>query len=397
MSRQIAVLGAGLMGVATSIFLARGGAKVTLFEKSKAALGGASRWNEGKLHLGYLYAADRSGKSIEAMQEAGLLFAPLVEELSGVALQDHVSRQSDAYLVHRDSALPVGIVAAHMAKVDTLLQTREALSTYPGPIHPARAMDADRIDRLSGGHAVAGFEIAEYSVDTNWLADRLLEAVANTANLSVKLGRSVRRVSDLSGLMKGPWQIEIEGDKPRGRFDAVVNATWEGRLAIDQTLGLTPERDWSYRYRKSIFVQTGAPIDVPGRTFITGPFGDIKNYDDRNFYVSWYPAGLIAEGNDILPPSLPKVSDRRVLRDTLAGISDIAPDVATLFSTAKEIKVEGGWIFAQGSGRLDDPAASIHRRDRYGTVRTGSYFSVDTGKYSTAPFLARKLATRITG
>jgi hypothetical protein len=47
------------------------------------------------------------------------------------------------------------------------------------------------------------------------------------------------------------------------------------------------------------------------------------------------------------------------------------------------------------SWALDDPTASLHRRDRFGVRRLGSSISVDTGKYSTAPWLARRLAKEI--
>ena len=57
----------------------------------------------------------------------------------------------------------------------------------------------------------------------------------------------------------------------------------------------------------------------------------------------------------------------------------------------------GGFVFARGAGALDDPRSGLHRRDRYGVERLGTYHSVDTGKYSTAPWLARELAAEIAG
>jgi glycine/D-amino acid oxidase-like deaminating enzyme len=60
MTRRVAVIGAGIMGGATALFLARRGVEVVLFEAAPAPFAGASRWNEGKIHLGFLYAADPS-------------------------------------------------------------------------------------------------------------------------------------------------------------------------------------------------------------------------------------------------------------------------------------------------------------------------------------------------
>ena len=52
-------------------------------------------------------------------------------------------------------------------------------------------------------------------------------------------------------------------------------------------------------------------------------------------------------------------------------------------------------MFAAGQGSLADPRSSLHRRSDFRIARKGSYFSVDTGKYSTAPWLAKQLADQI--
>ena len=57
---QVAVLGAGIMGSSAALLLSRRGAAVTLFDAQQRPLAGASRWNEGKIHLGFLYSADPS-------------------------------------------------------------------------------------------------------------------------------------------------------------------------------------------------------------------------------------------------------------------------------------------------------------------------------------------------
>ncbi len=58
---SVAVLGAGILGSSVALFLARRGALVTLFDARDRPFEGASRWNEGKIHLGYIYAADQTG------------------------------------------------------------------------------------------------------------------------------------------------------------------------------------------------------------------------------------------------------------------------------------------------------------------------------------------------
>jgi hypothetical protein len=75
----------------------------------------------------------------------------------------------------------------------------------------------------------------------------------------------------------------------------------------------------------------------------------------------------------------------------------VIPAAETVMAAAVETRLEGGWVFAHGKGSLADPAATLHRRDRFGIRRSGTYFSIDTGKYSTAPWLAREVAALING
>ena len=48
----VAVLGAGIMGTCLALMLARRGRRVVLFDKAAMPMSAASRWNEGKIHLG---------------------------------------------------------------------------------------------------------------------------------------------------------------------------------------------------------------------------------------------------------------------------------------------------------------------------------------------------------
>ena len=193
----------------------------------------------------------------------------------------------------------------------------------------------------------------------------------------------------------GPWKIHCEPEID-DQFDIVVNALWEGRLAVDRSLELVPEAEWSHRFRLSLFVETAGRLDLPCLVLATGPFGDVKNYDGHHFYLSWYPAGLAAQGDEIEPPQIPTLPPETAMAESIRqGLTAVVPPVQTVFDNAKDIHLGGGWVFAIGRGSLDDPTASLHRRDRFGVRRMGTFFSVDTGKYSMAPWLARRIANQI--
>ncbi len=102
--RRIAVLGAGIMGSATALFAARDGAEVVLYDAAAEPFSGASRWNEGKIHLGFLYAGDPSLRTARRILPGGLAFRPLVEQLIGGRLEG-ITETDDLVLMHRDSVV----------------------------------------------------------------------------------------------------------------------------------------------------------------------------------------------------------------------------------------------------------------------------------------------------
>src|SRR5687768_10172304 len=103
--KRVAVLGAGIMGTSVAIFLARRGFDVSLFDKKSEPLSCASRWNEGKIHLGYLYGADASLRTARHILPGGLVFGKLMSELIESDITPYVTQHDDLYLVHRHSVV----------------------------------------------------------------------------------------------------------------------------------------------------------------------------------------------------------------------------------------------------------------------------------------------------
>src|SRR5438876_6379670 len=83
---SVAVLGAGLQGACVALELASRQIKVDLYEKGPTCVTGASANNEGKIHLGFLFARDSSLRSSEAMIRGALSFSPLLRRWLGKTL-----------------------------------------------------------------------------------------------------------------------------------------------------------------------------------------------------------------------------------------------------------------------------------------------------------------------
>lgn len=399
--KRVAVLGAGVMGASTALYLARRGFAVTLIDAADAPLSAASRWNEGKIHLGYLYAADASLDTARRMIPGGLAFADLMRELLGFGLEAVTSAQDEIYLIHRDSVVGARAAGQYFEAVSALVRNHPSAARYLVDVSCAAAppLTHAELEAIADTRTiVAGFRVPERSVRTAVVADGLVDALRVEPQISLVLSTRVGAVT-AEGSTGSSWRLETNPRVP-GSFDFVVNALWEGRLAIDRSVGLAPESPWSNRYRVSLFVETVRPLDFPSVLVGTGPFGDIKNYDGTHFYISWYPAGLLLESEDVMPspPTGVDAAKKEMIVDAVrAGITAILPGAAEIFDATGQLSVEGGWVFAYGQGTLDDPAASLHRRDRFGVRRLGSYISVDTGKYSTAPWLARRIAAEVAG
>jgi hypothetical protein len=392
---NVAVLGAGIMGCCAALRLARAGCTVTLVDQATAPMRGASRWNEGKIHLGFLYARDSSGRTAAELLPGGLAFKALVEELIDSSIAPAVTADDDIYLVHPQSVVDAESMEQYFRSLESRLSGFAQAANYLAPLTKVERLDDRALQNLADASVRAGFRVPERSVNTIWLADRLAGAVAAEPRIRLAMGTRVSCVVPLGAPWSGPWRLDCMPQIDE-EFGVVVNALWDGLLAIDRSLGLEPEQDWSHRFRLALFIKTSRKVHLPSAVLATGPFGDVKNYDGYHFYLSWYPAGLVASGEDIEPPTnVPLPADEEVIARTAAGIKRYLPQVSQVMDAAKDIRVAGGWVFALGRGSLADRAASLHRRDRFGIRNRGAYYSVNTGKYSTAPWLASKLADEI--
>jgi hypothetical protein len=388
------------MGSSLALFLARRGVQVTLIDKAAQPLTAASRWNEGKIHLGYLYSADQSLRTADALLPGGLSFKRLTEELIGCSLERATTQEDDLYLVHRESVVTPDVVGRYFEEVSTRARSHPDGSDYFVNLAEAkiRALSSRQLETLADTRrVVAGFRVPERSVSTNWIADRYVEALAAEPGIQLVLNTRVIAARPVEDSLDGCWHLN---SKPilRGSFDYVINALWEGKLLVDVKAGLNPEAGWSHRYRLAVFVHTSRELDVQNAVVAVGPFGDVKNYTGRDFYLSWYPVGLVAQGEALSPPALPDFG--RLLSDSIiesvAGeLGSLIPAVTKIIANGQTKLVEGGWVFAIGQGALSNPLSTLHRRHEFGFRRRGSYVSVDTGKYSVAPWLARRIVDEL--
>ena len=399
--RKIAILGGGIMGCSLALELARRGIGSVVFDASDDILSGASRWNEGKIHLGYMYSADTSLATARKILPGGLAFRPIIESLIEAPIGNHITQGDDVFLCHTGSVVPAEGMAGYFRKIDALVEEHPDAQSYLGPLRGAevRRLNADELRELTGSPLItAGFRVPERSVATGWVADRLAASVRSNRLIELRTASSVSGVEPLSGIdADDRWDVMAGGER-EGPFDCVINALWSGRLAIDHGAGVPAPPQWSHRYRLALFLKTVRPTSIASALVAVGPYGDIKNYNGTDLYLSWYPVGLRLESQALAPPAVPDLSPAE--RIAIAGsmfeaLGSVFPAVEALSRNTAELTVSGGWVYAAAAGSLSDPNASIHGRKDFGIQRRGTYLSVDTGKYSTAPWLARTLVSEM--
>ena len=401
---RVAVLGAGLQGACVAMELASAGIRVDLYDKNDRCVTQASAQNEGKIHLGYVYANDRSLRTARTMIDGALAFAPLMRRWVGSAIDAVPVSTPFHYAVHADSLLSADEVErhfrrSHAAAVDA---GRGAAPDYFGSdyrVPPARLSDAELGTSFDRRRVSAAYATREVAVDPEALAAVVRARLSDEPKIHCLLQAHVHGAQrDDAGVTV---DVEMSGTRVRERYDHVVNALWDGRLAIDRTAGLEPQRAWLYRVKH--YVRLRAPAlaaRVGSTTIVLGGFGDVVAYGGGDFYLSWYPAGMRGTSSEISPPPWPltlgEPLSTELRREIVAGLTGVVPALAGLTPAAiASSDLKAGIIVAWGRTSIDDPASGLHERHAIGPRSCGRYHSVDTGKLTMAPLFGKAVADRI--
>lgn len=398
--RHTVVLGAGIQGATVALALAEAGHRVTVVDRADGALTRASLKNEGKIHLGFVYAHDTSCRTSSLMLDAALAFAPLIERWVGrpVPWAD-MAGAPFSYLILRDSIVPESRILAAWSRLQSKFESRQVEERSYLRTTPDRLwwpMSSGEAGGLYGPNVGGHVQTAELALDMQRFQPLMRQALAAAPGVECLFGRDVREVA------RTPAGFGVEGSTASGdvwhlEADAVVNCLWEGRLAIDQQLGLLPRRPWVYRLKYRILADLPPALRrLPSLTLMLGKYGDIVNYGDGRAYLSWYPACLCGWSGEVAVPAeweracRGQISDEE--RTTIAAQSLEAFDaIVPGLRACRVTSVAAGVIFSWGETDIDDPSSELHRRDEIGPEAHDGYVTVNTGKLTTAPLFASRV------
>ena len=119
---RVGVSGGGLQGCCIALSLAGRGVDVALFDRNDQLLSRAAVANEGKIHLGYMYANDPSYSTARVMMQGALAFAPFFARHLGLSKGSIAVSRPAAYVVHRDSQRTPEQVSQYLSTVHSLIR-----------------------------------------------------------------------------------------------------------------------------------------------------------------------------------------------------------------------------------------------------------------------------------
>lgn len=391
----VAVVGGGLLGSVAALCAAARGWDVELIEVRTHPLSAASVVNEGKVHLGPVFALGDE-PTHEVMMRGALTFAPLLEEALGVEIDwKKISSDPFDYLVMPSSLLDAAGLAERYVSMNSLF---ERLSSTLGSRYLGRELqqivDPQPWDDPPTG--LSAFTTTERAVDPLRLRELLLARVTATPNLSVHVSRRVLSLAPVPGGAEVTWQDT--GAAPDSRcFDFVVNCAWENQLALSPDVGV-PERN--FRLKTAVRI----PRIAGGRTvtLVQGPYGDVVSHRDYT-YASWYPDGRLTNefGREPGTETLrllesivehdPADAVGAAWRDSLARRQVASLQRLGLIPEDVETgELIGGLIVGHGRRDIDRLESHLHSRAEFCTHDFGGLIVPMNFKLTTAPLAATR-------
>ncbi len=425
---DVGVLGAGIMGCCLALELAQQGFKIDLIDLAPAPMKGASLHNEGKLHLGFVYAKDPLKTTHRLMLRGSLAFSRILEKLTGCSPDDLLPSQPFFYYVPRDSQLALDEIHDYFQMVEEDIQEEIQCSgdSYLGRninrVFELNSRDV-HVSLFSPDQTVGSFRTEEVSVSPAAVADILTQAVKNHHTIQF-IGNTEILAAEL--LNDGEIRIDYQYKRTISSmiYPCVANCLWDGKLKIDQSIGFSDPGPWISRYKATINLSVPdiAKNSIPSATGILGSYGDVVNHGNGLYYISWYPLCKIAQSVNedgrllhdqvhkyAIPriiqkatsdyPSISKsigsIFHRKFFIENISALAVYIPALKVLLNKKRSFDLGGGVILARGSTDIDDPESYLHQRSEIGPVAYNNYLTIDTGKYCTAPLFAIKAAGMI--
>ena len=381
---RVTVVGGGILGTISALLAAQQGHAVLLVERAPELWRGASRANEGKVHLGPVFALGHTATH-DLMLRGALAFARVVERALEMRLDwEQLAGDAFDYLAMPDSLASPAELSAVYARINDRLAAAVA---HSGDRYLGRSLTraVDPTVRTDPDTGLAAFRTEERAIDPRTLGERLTAAVLAHPGITVLTGVSV---TALVHRADGSVDVGCRGSETF-HADYVINCAWEDQQA------LAPEpverNRLNYRVKAAVIVEP----DFSARTvtMVQGPYGDVVRHPTYT-YASWYPVGRLTNEHGHEPSD-----EARKDRDGIGVRLDLADrqvvalqNLGLLPASVRIREVVGGFILGHGPADIDSVSSDLHERSEFGVHRSGPVLSPVNFKLTTAPLAAWQTA-----
>lgn len=309
---RVAILGGGFQGCCIALALSMRGVKVSIFDRGQTLMSRTAVANEGKVHLGYMYAADRSLKTARTMIEGALSFGPFLSRALEIPQSSFLTSEPTVYLVHRESQCSADEGVDYIMKTHELIRERAGghADLYFGqdlqaPLQRwSKRRTAEDYDTAT---IIAAIPTPEVAIDPLDVMARIRDRIGMDPLIDIHLEHEVEDVSP------GKHGLSVSGTGTHGTFaegfDHVVNALWEGRLAIDAKMGFFAEET------------VAAPAEVRDQPAAAGGNGEPAQLH-HHLRTVW--RGRELSGWNAVSDVVSPLREGVVLRDHAAPVEDIS-------------------------------------------------------------------------
>lgn len=386
--KKITIIGAGIQGSCIALALAHNGVASTIIDKSFAPMQEASLKNEGKIHLGFVYANDNDSDTRKLMLKGALSFAPLIERWCGkINWQSFVSDGFN-YAIMPDSICTASEIEKSYASLSNIIKDKRLnTNNYIGKELTylwRKNTDLKASPFINKQHVENFYKTEEVSIDPRYFSKILQDKIRENKLINLELNTCVKSIEELS---EYKLNCLCQGDRKEHYSDIIINCAWDDKERLDSFVNF-PKSETNYRVKHQILIKPKYAISMlEPVTMVQGPYGDLVPWKDGSIYISWYPIGRTYF--DKKPPK--KVQNNEVAKkvaiDSLNYMSNLFPAI----KDSKILSSKAGVILAKGSSDINKRESDLHKRNMIGIKKKNNWFSIDTGKYTTAPLFAEEI------
>ncbi len=237
---HVAVIGAGIFGCMTALSLANAGFNVVLFERQHNIMGGSSKNNQNRLHLGFHYPRD-----LNTARQCIDGFDRMIKEFPECIQQDFPN-------------------AYYISAINSLTTPTDYIKFCDAAGLSYELLDLNLNKPTSTQNISLGMLCSEATYDCEMLAKSLQDKIVSNASITLKCNTDI--VS--SSFDKYKFSLSSQDNKEY-TFDAVLNCTYGDINRLTNMLGHPIEQ---YQYEYTIIPVVKSSLSKMGLTLMDGKF-----------------------------------------------------------------------------------------------------------------------------